>query len=350
MKCYTALSFLAAAIIVRAQSSSSTWSSASSTSSASPLVPSGISAACSSFLEALNSNSSITSCITPIVNATSAFGPLANSSSNSSATADASSISTALNSLCATSSSSSCSQSAVRSQLASFYTACPSELTGSSSNKDVIRIYDVLYTLIPMKAAACTKDDSGRYCVTQISQGGSSSASGGSASPSASLSAGSKSVLSSKQSGYELVQNNLWQGSSSPLGKRAQVTDNVTSALMPNTTTFRSSNLAFLFLTPDLSSDKLCVACTRSVMSAYIAFEQSAPYAPGLSNSPILGGQPALYSAVNSTCGANFMNGAVQAAGGISDGLISGAAPRVSQEGSLFTAAAAAILGLAAFL
>ncbi|KAH8118597.1 hypothetical protein DFH11DRAFT_1568265 [Phellopilus nigrolimitatus] len=115
------------------------------------------------------------------------------------------------------------------------------------------------------------------------------------------------------------------------LGKLTQATDNVTSAPMPNMTTFRNSNLAFLFPTLHLSSNKLCVACTHSIMSAYIAFEQSAPHAPCFPNSLILSGQPALYSAVKSACGTNFMNGAIQAAGGISDGLISGAAPRVSR-------------------
>ncbi|KAH8120109.1 hypothetical protein DFH11DRAFT_1873385 [Phellopilus nigrolimitatus] len=153
-------------------------------------------------------NSSSTSCITHIVNATSAFGPLANSSSNSCATANASSISTALNSLCSTSSSSLCSGSAVRSSLVSFYTACPSVLTGSSSNKDVIRICDVLYTLVPRKATAFTKTTAAATASRILAR----------ANPClhlasrwASLSVGSKSV--SFSSGYEFVQSNSWASS-----------------------------------------------------------------------------------------------------------------------------------------
>ncbi|KAI5118707.1 hypothetical protein M0805_004507 [Coniferiporia weirii] len=321
MKSFAILSFLAAAAI----------------SSTSSLIPSGISSGCSSYLESLNNNATLTSCIGSIVNATSAFGP----SGNTSTTPSSGDVNSALGSLC--SASSACPNSAIRSQLATFYSACTDELTGTTSNTDVVRMYDVLYTITPLITAACSKDDSGNYCVTQISPSSSSEPSA-----SASFPADSKSVSSSGQNAYKLVQNNLWE--SQTLAKRAAVTENVTSALLPNTTTYRNSNLAFLFLTPNMTSDALCVPCTRSVLSAYITFEESVPYALGVANSPILGGQPDLYNAVTSTCGSNFMSGAVQAAGGLSNGLISGAVPRVATEGGMFAAAAAAVLGLAALL
>ncbi|EJD05261.1 uncharacterized protein FOMMEDRAFT_27426 [Fomitiporia mediterranea MF3/22] len=329
MQSFITLSFLAAATVVRAQYSSS--SSATPTSSAVTLIPTGISSGCSSFLQSLDSNSTLTSYVAPIVNATSAFSPYANSTNASS-----NAVNTVLGSLCASSSTS--DDSAIRTQLSSFYSSCTNELTGSSSNKDVIRIYDVLYAIVPMKKAVCSKDDSGNYCVNQISSSVSSASAPGGGT--------SKSVTSTGQSTYELVQNNLWSYSGS-LSKRA---DSDGAALIPNTTTYRSSNLPFLFLTPSLSSDKLCVSCTRSVLSAYMNFEQSVPYALGIANSPMLGGQPELYSAVNSTCGSNFMNGAVQAAGGLSGGIVGSGAPHLTPEGGMITAAAAAILGLVAVL
>jgi hypothetical protein len=81
---------------------------------------------------------------------------------------------------------------------------------------------------------------------------------------------------------------------------------------------------------------------------SYFNFEKSVPYGPGLSNSPLLGGQSDLYDAVNNTCGKSFFGGAVQAAGGISGGLVgSNAAPRsISQSfGGIITA----VMGTVAF-
>lgn len=43
-------------------------------------------------------------------------------------------------------------------------------------------------------------------------------------------------------------------------------------------------------------------------MVAYIKWESKQPYALGLSQSPILGGQSALWNAINSTCGAAYVN------------------------------------------
>ena len=271
----------------------------------------------------------------PIVNATSAFSPLANSTNASS-----SAVTSALSTLC--SSSSTCSATDVRGQLSSFYSSCTNELTGDSPNNDVIRIYDVLYTITPLKQAVCSKDDSGNYCVNQVSSSATSSISG----------AGSKSVSSTQQGVYELVQNNLFSyAEGSSFSKRGEDDENL-AGLIPNTTTYRSSNLAFLFLNSEMSSDELCVSCTRSVLSAYISFEQTVPYALGIANSPMLGGQSDLYNAVTNTCGSSFLSGAVQAAGGLQDGIIGGksSAPRLTAESGLFTIAGAAVVGLVAML
>lgn len=307
-------------------------SAATPTATGSPLIPTGISSSCTTFLTNLNDNSTITSCLKPIISATSQFGPSGSSSTNPT-TAD---VTSALSQLC--SSTTTCSDSTIRSQLTQFYSACSAELSGTSSNTDIIRLYDVLYAIVPFKAAACTKDDSGNYCVTQISTGSSNSTTG------------SKSVSSTTDT-FELLKNNLVEQSGSTLTRRATVVQNVTAALIPNTTTFRTTGLPFLLLTPSTDSSKLCTACTRSVLLAYIDFEQDIPYAPGLSNSPILGGQTALYNGVTSVCGSSFMSGAVQAAGGLSNGLISAASNvRVDQVASFGTLLAAVAAGVVALL
>lgn len=310
-------------------------SAASPASTGSPLIPSGISSSCTTFLTALNDNSTITSCLKPIISATSAFGPSGSSSTNPT-TAD---VTSALSQLC--SSTTTCSDTVVRSQLTPFYTACSAELAGTNTNADVIRIYDVLYAVVPFKAAVCTKDDSGNYCATQISSGSATSAT---------ASSGSKSV-SSAQDTFELLKNNLVEQSGSALTRRATVVQNVTAALVPNTTTFRTTGLPFLLLTPSTDSSELCTACTRSVLTAYINFEQDIPYAPGLPNSQILSGQTDLYNAVTSKCGSSFFSGAVQAAGGLSNGLISGASQvHIDQVASIGTLFAAVAAGAVAFL
>jgi len=242
-------------------------------------IPSGISPACSSFLTQLDSDDSLSSCTSSLISATQAFGPGGSGSSS------ASSVNSALDSLCG--SSSSCSETSTRSTLASFYSACQAELT-SSPNKQVQQIYDILYILIPLRSATCSKDDNGQYCATEIA---------GSA-PSAS------SLYSSDQ-----------------------------QVVTPNFDTLQSSNAAFLFLSPTLSSDKLCTSCTRNIVTSYISFESDIAYAPGLSNSILLSGQTPLYQALQNTCGASFLSGAVQAAGSLSGNVISqhqSGAPRAS--------------------
>ncbi|ETW80052.1 hypothetical protein HETIRDRAFT_477638 [Heterobasidion irregulare TC 32-1] len=293
---------------------------AQSSTSSNPLIPSGISSGCSSFLTTLNSNSTLSSCLAPLVSATTDFGP----SSNATGSPSASTISTALNNVCG--SSTSCDESTIRSQLASFYSACSAELT-SSSNQDVIRTYDVLYALTPLKTAICAKDDSGRYCVTTLSDIVSSNAT-------------SVRVSTSSSGSKSSIADTLWTSISSKSVSRRAETAQV--ALIPNVTTYRESNILFLFLDGTLSSSKLCTTCTRSVMTAYMTFEASVPYAPGIANSVLLSGQSDLYSGIESTCGSSFLQGSVQAAGGsISSGLV-GAAPR-SLDGKV--AMAGAMLG-----
>jgi hypothetical protein len=117
------------------------------------------------------------------------------------------------------------------------------------------------------------------------------------------------------------------------------------TVVTPNTTTYRTTNLPFLFLQPSFTSSQLCTPCTREVMVAYIKWESAVPYALGLSASPILGGQIELWNAINSTCGTTFIN-AINAEVGVIDAAsnITSSAEAVFQGSS---AATTAVVGVA---
>jgi len=316
MKSIAVLSVLVTAAVAQSSSSDTT---------ANPLIPTGISQGCSSFLDSLNSNSNLTACTSPIISATSAFGPGANSSDPSS-----SDVTSALNTLCSSSAFSNCPDSTIGGQLSAFYSACSAELT-SSPNANVTRIYDTLYVLTPLRQAVCSKDDNGQYCVTQATNG-------------LNTSTGVGNVDIAVPGSVQAKISNLYYSSTNALSRRDD--SNTTAALIPNTTTYHDTNLVFLFLQPSMSSSTLCTACTRSILTPYITFESNRPYAPGLTNSPLMSGQTALVSAIQSQCGSSFLSGAVQAAGGISSGILSGAASRsLSQD---LNGAVSIFLGIAA--
>ena len=188
----------------------------------------------------------------------------------------------------------------------------------------------MLYSLIPLKNAICSKDDSGNYCVSSIGSTTSQSAS----------------QLAS------IAQSISVPASATTNARRAA---QVVAAVAPNATTFASNNLLFLLLQPTLAKDALCQTCTRNVITSYISFESSTPYAPGLAASVLLSGQSALYQAVQSTCGSTFLSGAVAAAAGLSGGVVgqasdSGASRTIlanSGIAGVLVAAVAMVLGAA---
>jgi hypothetical protein len=207
------------------------------------------------------------------------------------------------------------------SKLASFAQACPTELVGTPIT-DIIRLYDTVYMMIPFRNAVCSKDDSGRYCATEPAA--SSSASGSQPSPSGVVKG--------------INQKYLWDTvSSAPISRRDLV------ASVPNITTFAALNIAFLLLQPNLSASALCTTCTRNIITSYISFETDVPHACGIAQSTLLVGQTELYKAIQSKCGTNFLSGAVEAAGGIAGGLLSGA-PRST--GDFNAAIVAVMLGI----
>jgi hypothetical protein len=232
----------------------------------------------------LNTDSDLAQCLPPLVKA-------ATSGSGTSA----------LSTIC---SASPCDTTLVRKQLVLFAQACQVELV-STPNKGVIIIYDALYIAGPLQKVLCEKDStSGDYCVSKFSS------------------------HSTKRD--------------SPERRYTQ------QAFTPDVNQWNSKFVAFLGINPSLAADKLCIPCTRQVMSDYTTQLGNTPYAPGLPNSVLLADEQSLYSAVTSKCGANFLGGEVQAAGG----LATGAAPRSADGGFVFvgSAIAAAAAGAAALL
>ncbi|KAF8154208.1 hypothetical protein B0H34DRAFT_720855 [Crassisporium funariophilum] len=281
-----------------------TGTAAPTSSTANPLIPSGISPGCNAYLTTLNADTSLTSCLSTLTSATSAFAP------GSSSTPSSASVTSALNSLCADSVTNTCSESLIRSKITAFYTACTPELT-TNKNIAVISLYDVLYAITPLRTSICSKDDGGNWCVMADTTTTRDVADAVDAPSSVGVS--------------ELLA--LLYTNNGALKRRAP-----TTAILPNMTTYHDTNLPFLFFTPALDATKLCTACARHVLTAYINFESNIPYGPGLGSSNLLNTQTALYSAIQSKCPSGFLSGAVQAAGGLSGGLFQSGATTVHPE------------------
>lgn len=199
----------------------------------------------------------------------------------------------------------------------------------------MLRTYDVLYAISPLRKAVCTKDDKGSYCVNQAKA----------ATPSG-VSDAKVNVAVSSGPDLSSLKQYLWSQNS--VAKRAAAQ---TAAIIPNVTTYHDSNLLFLFLTPETASAQLCTTCTRNILMSYIQFQTAVPYAPGIGQSPLMSGQPDLYNAVTSKCGKSFFQGGVQAAGGISSGTLgdSSASPRSASQdfGMVSMAMGVLVLGFA---
>lgn len=279
-------------------SANATSSSATATSTANSLIPTAISTSCTTFLNALNTNSSLSGCLSTLMNVTSAFAP-------EGPTPSSSDVTSALSNLCNNTITSTCPENLIRQLIADFYVACPAELT-SNSNPDVILIYDVLYALLPFRTSICSQDDSGNYCV----QG-----------PIATTRELDEDTDGSFQMPDLMAFLYIKKTGNAALRRRDE-----TTTFLPNLTTFENTNLLFDYFTPDLNASQLCVTCARLVLTAYIQTESDCPYAPGLNNSQLLGNQSALFSAVQAKCPADFLSGAVAAAGGLSGGSLDSSA------------------------
>ncbi|KZT41042.1 hypothetical protein SISSUDRAFT_1043341 [Sistotremastrum suecicum HHB10207 ss-3] len=257
------------------------------------VIPTDISSGCSSFLAQLNNDSSVQACLSPILSATSAFTPTN--------LPDATQLSSALSTLCAPAVAAACPQTLLRSQLASFQSACSAELTNSPEGT-VRAFYDFLFSITPFQQAVCSKDSTGKYCVQQIGSVNGASANDGAI------------------SGYiQLAKSWLSSVFALPLARRG-ASNSTAAAYSPNATTYATTGLPYLFLTPSSPSAELCSACAQAVLAPYVTFETAVPYAFGINNSPLLGKQSTLWSAISSGCGGSVTGSISQNAGASLDG------------------------------
>lgn len=247
---------------------------------------SGISSQCSSFLVALDKNTELATCSNSLLSATSLFSPA--SSSHSSSSSD---ISAALNKLC--SAQSSCNDDAIKQSLTWFSGNCSAEL---QSGNDVVKSnYDVLYVLSPFTDAVCSKDSaSGKYCALQIGQASGNSTAASASNSTAGTPSGAQQLIAQTYEVPHIQISTLYVNLASAaknalnrLRRRGPTGSTATtvsanggddSALMPNSTTFRSTNLPFLFVSGDMSTAQLCTTCTKAVLAAYVGFETEFPY------------------------------------------------------------------------
>lgn len=239
-------------------------SSPNATSDDNTLIPTGISPSCSAFLQELNSDASLTACTTQLISLTSAYGP------GTTGTHSVESVTSTLNQFCDDDATNACPDALIRGKLAEFYSQCTTELS-SDPNEDVQNTYDLLYAVMPMKGAVCSKDDTGAFCAIQ-----------------------DRSIPASTNQ------------------RRADAT-------APDLAAYNSGNVPFLGLNGNMPKDVLCRPCTRSILSSYFNFENSCPYGPGVDNSGLISGQTPLIQAVSSQCGSNFLSGSVAAAGAVAD-------------------------------
>ncbi|KAI5990405.1 hypothetical protein EDD15DRAFT_1164371 [Pisolithus albus] len=148
-------------------------------------------------------------------------------------------------------------------QRSSLYASCSAKST-PFSNQDVKRICNTVYVLPPLGTAIRSTSDSRQYCAAQLdSQSGS--------------------------------------------------VDAITQGFNPSSREqYLYQPCLFLSLEPSTDSTTICTSCSKTILVPFISFEFDAPYAPVLNNS------------VQTTCGAGFLSGVVQAAGGLSSCILSG--------------------------
>jgi len=151
-----------------------------------------------------------------------------------------------------------------------------------------------------------------------VSSAWSSSGSGAPASASRSGSSAQASASASASGANSTAAASNSTSSTSSLGDdstTAGVQSFDVPSILPNAATWSSASLPFLFLSPSMSSNVLCSQCTKSILSAYVAWESRMPYALGLANSPLLKGQGSLWTATGEKCGGGFLESVTKQAG-----------------------------------
>ncbi|KAL8284009.1 hypothetical protein RQP46_005122 [Phenoliferia psychrophenolica] len=365
-----------------------------SNSGVNPLIPTTLSTGCTRFLEYLNTDTSISTCATPLRTALSLFAPSTATTYSASGADVASSLAT----LCSTAA---CSDSLLRETLSHFNGNCSAELT--AGNEVVVDSYDAIYTLGPFLTAICTKDSVGDFCLSDIVSGrvptsspanatsvaiASASAlaanvSSSSSAPTASSTAVNNSTTKSLAVDSYRIEEYVGEAShpnmlfwsvkavgaaasrllrrqdatnaTSTTASNATSTATTTASTLPvtgvlvNATTFATASIPFLLLSTNMTSTILCTPCTKSILAPYVSFEARSPYALGLANSKLLGHQGALWQGIAATCGQGFVSSIATMAGETS-GSLTGAAGstfdvgRIGAVGTAFVAVLAVML------
>ena len=119
-------------------------------------------------------------------------------------------------------------------------------------------------------------------------------------------------------------------------------------SILPDAQTWSTSNLPFLFLSPNMTSSVLCSSCTKQILAAYVAWESRMPYALGLTNSPLLSGQGDLWTGLGQVCGTGFLQAVTQQAGEAN--LAGGALASVSRVGGAAAVGLASLVAFALYL
>lgn len=162
----------------------------------------------------------------------------------------------------------------------------------------------------PLQKALCTKDED-TYCVLKAPSSNSTTTTVTNSTIANNaenfVAAGSDSdIIDGAIQSFE--KNGAVTTSSNSLGRRATTTTSQTTLqYAPDTQVWGESGVMYLFTVPSLSAASLCTKCTGEILAAYAPWEANTPYGPGLSQSPMLGGQAELWSAASSKCGAAFV-------------------------------------------
>jgi len=283
MKTFALLSLVAVSVSAPKQDSGSSSSSAPVAAITAPVIPTSVSQGCGNFLNTLDADSGLQSCLAAINSATNNITPKSSSSD----------ITGALGNLCGTSTTSACTDQLVRQKLTDFSTNCQGELAGANPNSDVQTIYSNLFLLEPLQKSLCSDDGAGNFCVSTLAQ----------------------QAASANPSSLSLAQNFLSYLVQQPLSKRDSPFSASGQYNKANATTFTAAGVPFFFLNPSTPQSTLCSKCAQKVAQSYINFETSLASAVGLPQDSFLSGQKALWTAFQNQCGAAFASGVVANAG-----------------------------------
>ena len=152
------------------------------------------------------------------------------------------------------------------------------------------------YIFNPFRDAVCSKDASGQYCLPTITK------------KAAKKSPKTKRAMPLPQDVYSEA---YWARVLPTIPRsHTMAATNASSSHAINTSQLPSlaPQQVFFFLSGESDPDVLCTECSKHVLAAYISYELSSPYAPGMENSGVLKSQQSIYERAKSVCGRDFVS------------------------------------------